>query len=353
VFFIVTGSLVIVLDGIYKFIPLSLSLYLLYCRYFTEPEFPTITLKDSDTQKDFFWQNSIGRSYFSRIFYCKDPKGVIYFFHGMNNYIDKSNIDSMAKTLTNRGYIFVTYDQEGFGKSAATTTKRLGYVESWEHLVTDAEEFITHIHQKYQLPFFTYGISMGGAVCLLLSLKMKGKSGIWKNYRGMCLLAPAILNTIEPHWIIVEILRLVNWLGGDWLRWGPVGTDKGWKEMIPHRSPSDWPWRGEECIRNELELRESKWSAYPKRLITGTGYQLLQMTKYLESKLPEIASPFICIHGRGDAIVPPHSSELIQKKCQSSDKTVVFYDKMCHAIPCDILWPQIELQIVDWIEKRI
>jgi len=258
--------------------------------------------------------------------------------------------------FNDREYIFVTYDQEGFGKSAPTTTQRLGYLESWENMITDAEEFIEHVYsnhpETHSLPFFTYGISMGGAVCLLLSLKLKAKThGIFKGYKGMCLLAPAILNSMEPHWILIELLRLVYWLGGGWLRWGPVGTDSGWKEMIPNKPSSEWPWRENAGRKSELELRESIWSPYPKRLVIGTGHQLLEMTKYLQTKLPEITSPFICFHGRGDALVPFKSSEF-QSKATSVDKGVVLFDKLCHVLTCDPLWPEIQAQMLEWIEKR-
>jgi len=74
------GLLVILLEGFYRFLPLSFCAYLIYAKFFSEPVFQTFTLKDNETHKEFFWKNSKGRKYFARIFYCKYPKGVIFFF---------------------------------------------------------------------------------------------------------------------------------------------------------------------------------------------------------------------------------------------------------------------------------
>jgi len=193
---------------------------------------------------------------------------------------------------------------------------------------------------------------LGGTVCLLHSLRVKRKGGIWKNYRGTIVLAPAVLNLMAPHWTILVILRLVNWFGGSWLRWGPLGTDRGWEEFIPNKPMEEWPWRSEEGKKGEAELRESPWSCYPSRLFIGTGYQLLNMMSYLESKLSEIDVPFLCVQGRGDATVPVSSSELLELRSTSKDKTVKYYDRMGHVIISDPLWNVVEKEIFHWVEQR-
>jgi len=263
----------------------------------------------------------------------------------------------MAKSASEKGYCFALYDQEGFGKSAPTTTRVIGLIKSWEHLISDAQEFIEHVLQTEEnlehLPFFSLGISMGGSVCLWLSLKVQGKGGVWKNYKGTVLLAPAIDNSLEPHWIVIKLLVVINWLGGYWLRWGPTATDTSWKEMKPDVPEELWPWRGEKCLQSQMEMKTSILSSYPSRMMLGTGYQLLHMTRNLQRNLEKIKIPFYCAHGMADAVIPVTSSSKLHLLASSTDKTLQTINHLCHSMFDDPLWPKIEEDIWKWITQRI
>eukprot|EP01123_Difflugia_compressa_P002678 TRINITY_DN13455_c0_g1_i1.p1 TRINITY_DN13455_c0_g1~~TRINITY_DN13455_c0_g1_i1.p1 ORF type:complete len:385 (+),score=74.61 TRINITY_DN13455_c0_g1_i1:60-1157(+) len=335
---------------------LSFCSLLVFLRWNSWARLPPVQLIERDSATEFIWKSSRG-DYFSRIHFPKGAAvGVIFYFHGMNNYIDRTTTFKFAESATERGYIFALYDQRGYGKSCSSTTKILGLIDNWRYLIDDAYQFINFVILKHQLddiPIFVIGMSMGGTVCLLLNELVKSNNKLYSNFRGAVLLAPAILSYLVPHWIIVKLLLLIDGLGGSWLRLGPPASTDGWKEMIPNTTRDSWKMRGPSCEVSQKELRETPWSSHPARMLIGTGQQLMLMTTYLKNNLKLVEYPFLCLHGTGDAIIPEKSSRFLMDNVSSTDKTLKIFDGVCHSIFDDPLFTtDIEPVIWKWIQNR-
>ncbi|KAJ6728634.1 ALPHA/BETA-HYDROLASES SUPERFAMILY PROTEIN [Salix koriyanagi] len=95
-------------------------------------------------------------------------------------------------------------DIEGHGKSQGLK----GFVPNVDLVVQDCLSFFDSIKNDTQfngLPFFLYGESMGGAICLLIHLASP------KGFDGAVLVAPMckISDNIKPRWPIPDILLFV------------------------------------------------------------------------------------------------------------------------------------------------
>ncbi|KAL3576943.1 hypothetical protein D5086_022226 [Populus alba] len=96
------------------------------------------------------------------------PLGVMCMVHGYGNDISWT-FQSTAIFLAQMGFACFALDIEGHGKSQGLK----GYVPNVDLVVQDCLSFFDSIKNDTQfhgLPFFLYGESMGGAICLLIHL---------------------------------------------------------------------------------------------------------------------------------------------------------------------------------------
>ncbi|KAJ6292498.1 hypothetical protein OIU78_024636 [Salix suchowensis] len=131
------------------------------------------------------------------------PLGVMCMVHGYGNDISWT-FQSTAIFLAQMGFACFGLDIEGHGKSQGLK----GFVPNVDLVVQDCLSFFDSIKNDTQfngLPFFLYGESMGGAICLLIHLASP------KGFDGAVLVAPMckISDNIKPRWPIPDILLFV------------------------------------------------------------------------------------------------------------------------------------------------
>uniref|UniRef100_A0A6B2LB54 Serine aminopeptidase S33 domain-containing protein n=1 Tax=Arcella intermedia TaxID=1963864 RepID=A0A6B2LB54_9EUKA len=194
------------------------------------------------------------------------------------------------------------------------------------------------------------GISMGGAVAMLLSLR-RHNTPLWANFKGTVLLAPAILQTLStPPYPALLLLKLIMWFGGAWLRWGPKAKQTGWREMIEGLPEEQWPLR---CAHTHVEALNSPYAAYPRRMILNTGIEMLSLVERMERSLEKVTVPFFVVHGEGDGVIPVRSSRLLIERASSTEKSIKIYPKLVHSIVDDPLWEEeVEKDVWNWIIIR-
>ncbi|PPA71978.1 alpha/beta hydrolase [Jeotgalibacillus proteolyticus] len=94
----------------------------------------------------------------------KDVKGVVQLVHGMVEHIDR--YEEFAEFLTQEGYHVVGHDQRGHGQTAERNG-RLGYISDGDgflRIVNDVKEININAREKYNLPVYLIGHSMGSFV---------------------------------------------------------------------------------------------------------------------------------------------------------------------------------------------
>ena len=101
------------------------------------------------------------------VFEAKNPKAVIQFIHGMEEY--KERYDAFAEYLCSKGYTCVTSDLRGHGKSAPVLS-HISNKKGDKLIIADQKEIRRYIKRTYDkdLPLYLFGHSMGTIISRVL-----------------------------------------------------------------------------------------------------------------------------------------------------------------------------------------
>jgi len=100
------------------------------------------------------------------VFEAKNPKAVIQFIHGMEEY--KERYDAFADYLCYKGYTCVTSDLRGHGKSAPLLS-HISNKKGDKLIIADQKEIRKYIKKTYKdLPLYLFGHSMGTIISRVL-----------------------------------------------------------------------------------------------------------------------------------------------------------------------------------------
>lgn len=100
------------------------------------------------------------------VFEAKNPKAVIQFIHGMEEY--KERYDAFAEYLCSKGYTCVTSDLRGHGKSAPLLS-HISNKRGDKLIIADQKEIRKYIKRTYKdLPLYLFGHSMGTIISRVL-----------------------------------------------------------------------------------------------------------------------------------------------------------------------------------------
>lgn len=121
---------------------------------------------------EFSWQSSDGVQFFAQEWVPdKTPIASITLVHGLGEH--SSRYQHFAEYYCNQGISVLSYDQRGHGK----TSGKLGHIPSYDIAAEDIKHFIFENKSRHpDNQQFLYGHSLGGAMALYYTLKVK--SGI-------------------------------------------------------------------------------------------------------------------------------------------------------------------------------
>ncbi len=180
---------------------------------------------------------------------------------------------------------------------------------SWKEWVECARAHFYQLASQCDKVFIV-GISMGGAIALLLGTEVPC-SGV------VSISAPFRFR--KPWVLALPVMRL-------FLRY--------WKKSIGSNG---------NIIPEELG-----YDRYPLSALR----QLLLLLKDLRSKIHKIQSPVLIIHARKDKKVPVQNAEWIYRAIPRTEKELVVLDSNHHVITKGETAPQITTLIFDFIEKN-
>lgn len=140
------------------------------------------------------------------------------------------------------------------------------------------------------------GLSLGGALCLLLASARPVPALI-------SMATPYQLSNL-PHPAVLRTLKLVK----KFLRKGP---------------PS---WHDPEALHTRVQ-----YDVYPIAAIL----QILDLLETLRPRLGSISAPALLMHSRADGFVRPESCQSIHDALASTNKQIKWVEKSSHVISCD------------------
>ncbi|KAL2932015.1 Caffeoylshikimate esterase [Bienertia sinuspersici] len=288
----------------------------------------------STPEEDYYTQNNIkstksyfttlsGQTLFTRSWQpLSPPRGIIFMVHGYGNDISWT-FQSTPIFLAQNGFSCFALDLPGHGQSQGLKA----FVPNVNEVVDDCFSFFNSIlkNSNFQnLPSFLYGESMGGAICLLISLKNPN------FFKGAILIAPMckISDKVKPRWPIPEILTFVA-------------------KFMPTLPIVPTP----DLLDKSIKVPE-KYSGKPR---LGSVLELLRVTDFLSKRLKDVTIPFIVLHGNADVVTDPNVSKELYEEAKSKDRTIKIYEEMVHSLLFGETDENVELvrnDILGWLSDR-
>jgi len=262
----------------------------------------------------------------------KPPSAVVYNFHGLFLHTGMDGIVDTCKTIAcaNRYYV-IAFDMAGHGQSALDEDR--GHLGDWRWFVDDALSVVKHTlnHSWPLIPFFFWGISLGGCIALTTALSLQEDKELSQYFGGAILMAPVIYDNVRPNEWVVDSLKVLNYLGGGSLALGPSAN-------VDHFASQEiWE-----------EFKKDKY-CYSGRIKLSMGAALLAMTEYAQNSVQLVQFPFCLVHSVDDNIVKVEGSRELFNSAQSTDKSYQEYTNLGH----NLLGSQEAIQYcLDWLKQR-
>ncbi|KAH0466404.1 hypothetical protein IEQ34_003642 [Dendrobium chrysotoxum] len=260
-------------------------------------------------------------------------KATLFFCHG---YGDTCTFffEGIAKRIAAAGYGVYAMDYPGFGLSEGLH----GYIPSFDEMVDHVIEQYARIRERREvaeLQHFILGQSMGGAVALKVHLKQP------KEWDGVLLVAPMckIAEDVTPPASILYALSLLSYILPE-------------AKLFPQKDLGDLAFRDPE----KRKMAEYNVISYADQMRLKTAVELVKATREIESKLEEVTSPLLILHGAADKVTDPNVSKFLYDKASTKDKTLRFYEEGYHAIlegePDDRISNVID-DIISWLDSHV
>lgn len=284
-----------------------------------------------------------------------EAKGLFVFQHGImaecsmshKEGEDRFKIAQLAKSVTEAGYIMYSLDMLGHGFSEGTRF----YVPNSDWTVNrdDFKSFALFAskEEKPGLPFFIAGESYGGCLTIHISRQWmdEPESGP-SNFKGMCLLAPAIIVDVPPQPVVLFLTSLAYLFP----TWTPF--------FMPNTVSPERIWRNEK-VRNELtsdRRREMAIAGGGRPLCLGTALGVLRSVVNVEKEvIPALTSPFFVAHGTMDIGVPVGGTQYLADKAKTpkKDQCVRIIEGGFHDLLSEDDREETAGALIDWMNTRI
>ncbi|MEN2281064.1 lysophospholipase [Algoriphagus sp. SE2] len=253
------------------------------------------------------------------------PKAAILLVHGLGEH--SSRYLHLVDRLHAIGMAVFTFDGRGHGKS--DLPKPSAYFNSYEDYLKDIDALYGKV-QKYVpgVSTFIYGHSMGGGLVAAYVLKYQPKT------HGVILSSPAIKETEGTSKLLIAISSLISKL---FPRMKALKLDANKVSRIPE----------------EVEKYLNDPLIYTEAIPARTGYELLQVMRYIQENATDFKSPLLLIHGSDDGLTNPKGSEILFKKSKSTDKTLQVFPGGYHELINDLDREKVFDLVVDWVQERI
>jgi alpha-beta hydrolase superfamily lysophospholipase len=275
-------------------------------------------------------QNNRGGNIFCRHFWYPNPfgrtgcpKGILFYFHGLFLHSGVSGEMELCQELavTNNFHV-IAFDHAGHGRSASDEDR--GIVPNWEWFVRDAimvvSTSVPEIQSAYNkpIPFFFFGISLGGAVAIHTALHFQNHSNV-KPFGGAVLVSPAIYGNMFVNDFLLATLKFINFCGGGWLAVGPAADTSHF------------------ATEEDYELFKKDKYCYSGRLTLTMGNTLLTLTEETQKVCSLVAFPYCLFHSLDDPVVKVTGSQQLHSSSQTvvQDKVYYEYNNLGHNVLCD------------------
>jgi len=248
--------------------------------------------------------------------------GVVCLVHGLGEH--SSRYAHVAAALGAAGYVTLTFDQRGHGKSQGAR----GDAASYDEQMDDIERLLAEAGERYPvLPRFLYGHSMGGNLALNYALRRRSP------LQGVIATGPWLRAAFDPPAWRVRIGRALYQVRPALLQ--PSGIDV----TAVSRDPAVvQAYRADPLIHNRIALR-MYFSC------TDAGVWALEHAT-------EFALPLLLMHGGADRLTSAPTSREFAAKIKDG-YTYKEWDGLFHEIHNEPEQQQVFAVMCDWLNAHL
>lgn len=254
-----------------------------------------------------------------------NPKALVFFFHGWLAH--SGDFAETAERFARAGFECFAMDYHGMGRSQGLH----GYTGDFMNdMVLDGVAYIHKVRGLYDtsIPIFLAGLSIGGAVCVNISLIIP------EIIKGMILLAPAlgVAPDFEPG--LRRLCRFVNWIS-------PFIELKGEEVGESSRNPNYFVNYDQEKLFFKGKVR------------AGTAVALLNGLEATSNSFHEITTAYVAVQGGNDHVTDANMVKVMHRQSRSKDKDLWFFEPMYHVVTWEPEYPEILERLVVWLDQRL
>jgi len=274
--------------------------------------------------KQDFFQAQDGLRLFEQSWYPENSaRAVVLLVHGLAEH--SSRYEHVAQYLTANSMAIETFDLRGHGQSDGERV----YINSFGEYLQDLDIFCKQVQERCSgLPLFIYGHSMGATISTLYVINHN------PEIKGLVLSGVTIRFGQDVSPALIKIGAILG-------KYAPrMKTTK-----LDANSISRDPQIIKQYDQDPLNYR----GKIPAR----TGWELLQAMRRIEQQMSALTQPILIMHGSGDKLSNPESSQELYEGVQSADKTLKIYDGFYHEIHNDPEQKQVLEDITNWILARL
>jgi acylglycerol lipase len=261
-------------------------------------------------------------------------RAAVLFVHGYGHYCAPL-YDWLATTLAPRGVLCFALEHVGHGKSEGLRA----YVPSMDGLVEDLLRCAAALRASREdalppeVPFFAYGESLGGGMCILAALREP------QTFSGLMLMSPMVGTSggMVPPWPIVALGQAAALIA-------PTAAVAPVKEILPL------------CFRDMSMLPAARAdpNRYSGRMRLRTAFELKDAIARLGARGAELALPLFVAHGTGDQVTSHAASERLLEACAARDRTFVTFEGAWHVLWAEPADTRVRLlaELTGWLDAR-
>lgn len=252
------------------------------------------------------------------------PKAIVFLFHGMH--MSSYDFTHVGKSLHDNGYTVAAFDQESHGKSEGEK----GTITSLEDYCVNCEKFILKTKELYpeNTPVFCLGLSMGGSLSVMISLKRPDL------VNGVILFGASL--AVDPNFepMLQKIVRCLNSCCCGGLRLKKI--DQSLVSRNPHYAG---------YFNENPEF-------FHEKLNVKTAVAMLNGFQRLQRQLGNFDKPVLMFHGEQDKLASCEQAKEFIRICKSNDKEIVVYPDMFHVVTHEPEFPEIIEKTIAWLNIR-
>lgn len=252
--------------------------------------------------KDFFHTPKDNYQCFWQKWIPDEPiQRTVVFQHGLGEH--SSRYANLINYFSGSGTAFYAMDARGHGKSEG----KKGHVSSLMDFVHDLHELVMLAKNEQETKqVFLLGHSMGGVIATLYAFHYQ------QHLRALILSSAGIEPYLNPYLKVAKVAAqgLVPMTPSF-----TMGSNLNLK-YLSHDKKVIADYKADPLVHSSASVK--------------LGYEMFNVHKTIYAKADQLRIPLYIIHGTGDKIAAPESSQKLYELAGSTDKTLKLYDGLYH-----------------------